>query len=157
MNRFLSHPVVTCCSRVLLGFVFIIASIDKIAAPETFAASIQAYQSVPLAVVNLIAIVLPWVELASGILLAAGVSIRANASIVGVLLAGFLVLIGTAMARGLNIDCGCFGAAHETLIGWPKIIEDTGLLLLAIQLIVYPRSILSLEPPEQLPVPDPQQ
>ena len=146
MKSLFSNPYVTLISRLILGTVFIIASIEKISDPEGFAGSIQAYELMPISIINLLAIVLPWIELVCGLFLVGGILVRANAIVLSGMLIVFMAGISTAMARGLNIDCGCFGSAHATPVGWPRFIEDGGLLVLGVQLYLYPKSALSLQP-----------
>ncbi len=126
------------CARIVLGVVFIVASIDKIAAPDAFAGSIQAYRILPMATINTAALILAWLELLCGIFLLSGFMVKPSALIVSALLAVFLAAMLLAMARGLAIDCGCFGKEHATPLGWMKIAEDTGLLLLGILLWYFP-------------------
>jgi len=66
MQKFLSSPVLQFPVRVLIGLIFVVASIDKIAAPDAFAASIEAYHLVPGSIINLMAIIVPWMELFIG-------------------------------------------------------------------------------------------
>ena len=122
-------------SRVLLGTVFILASIDKIASPAVFAASIEAYRMLPLWSINIAALIVPWLELVCGLFLFGGVYIRGSSSIAGALLAVFIVAISSAILRGLVIDCGCFGAGAVTPVSWMRVIEDAGLLVLAIHVL----------------------
>jgi uncharacterized membrane protein YphA (DoxX/SURF4 family) len=133
---------------VLIGLVFIIASIDKIAAPDAFAASIEAYHLVPTAVINLMAITIPWVELFVGIFLLAGVSLRGSSLLAAVLLGVFSVAIISALLRGLTIDCGCFGKEHATPVSWMKVGEDVGMVIVSL-LIYY------FTAPRGGPVPEP--
>ncbi len=121
-------------ARWILGLVFVVAAIDKIAAPEIFAGSIEAYKILPVPVINLFALVIPWIELLCGLFLLAGVRLRASAFLVSALLVVFLFAIISAIVRNLNIDCGCFGA-HATPVGWKKVAENVALLVLG--LLIY--------------------
>ena len=136
-------------SRFVLGVVFVVAAVDKIAVPEVFAISIEAYRLIPVSLVNIFALVVPWIELLCGVFIIAGVRQRACALILSALLALFIGAIFSAMARDLKIDCGCFGAAHASPVGWPKIAEDAGLLLLA--LFVYRKSLPAEIPADAFP------
>ncbi len=119
-------------ARFVLGIVFVVAAVDKIAVPEVFAVSVEAYQIIPVPLVNLFALVVPWIELLCGIFLLAGVRMRASSLVLGMLLILFIFALLSAMVRGLKIDCGCFGAQHASPVSWGKIGEDLGLLCLAI-------------------------
>ena len=74
-----------------------------------------------------------------------GARSRTCAIIISVLIAVFLGGISWALSHHLNIDCGCFGANHSSPVGIPKILEDAGLLVLAVQLWTFPESALSIE------------
>lgn len=108
LHRVISHPLLISLLRVALGAVFIVASLDKIQNPEAFATSIANYRVLPYTVINGMAIVLPWLEVITGTLLVLGVWVRANTMIVWALLFAFSVAISQALARGLDISCGCF-------------------------------------------------
>ncbi len=89
-----------------------------------FAMSIDAYRMLPETAVLAVARTLPWIELAIGILLVTGIGLR-YVSIVGALiLSVFLGAMAIAHARGLAIDCGCFGAG-EALSGWTLLRDGT--------------------------------
>jgi putative oxidoreductase len=130
LNRLLSNRYPLFLARSVLGTVLIFASIEKIVAPEAFAISVEAYRIVPFPLINLFALFVPWLELLCGVFLLAGHHVRGSALISSVLLAAFALAIISAMARRLNIDCGCFGAAYQAPVGWTRVLEDLGLLLL---------------------------
>ena len=107
-RRILSHPLLIALLRVALGAVFIVASLDKIENPEAFATTIANYRFLPYKFINGMAIVLPWLEVITGTFLVLGVWVRANTMIVWGLLLAFSIAISQALARGLDISCGCF-------------------------------------------------
>ena len=131
-SRILSNVYLMLSCRLVLGSVFIIAAIDKIGAPDAFAENIYAYGLVPYPLINLFALVLPWLELLCGIFLISGMLVRPSAVILSFLLLIFILAIIIALSRHLNIDCGCFGKEHATPVSWEKVLEDIGLLLLGI-------------------------
>lgn len=131
--------------RLVLGFFFIYASVEKIAFPEVFARSIEAYQLMPIVVINIIAIVLPWLELFCGLFLISGLLVRASVFIINCLLLVFITVIITAIFRGLEIDCGCFGSANPAPVSWLRVAEDVGLFILGLILYFFPKSVLSVE------------
>jgi uncharacterized membrane protein YphA (DoxX/SURF4 family) len=117
-------------SRVILGFIFIYAAIDKIYNPATFAKVIYHYRVLPVELINLAAIIMPWLELILGIFLVFGLWIKTSSALAGIFTFIFIILMGSAMARGLNIECGCFSLNPEaSLVGWRRILED--ILMLA--------------------------
>ncbi len=128
----LSNNYVLFVARFVVGIVFIIASIDKIAAADAFAASVHAYELVPDFLVNAAALVIPWLELLCGIFLIVGFKVRASALVILILLVVFTSAMAIALMRGLTIDCGCFGKEHASPVSWIKVLEDIGLALLSI-------------------------
>ena len=118
----------------LVGLVFVLASLHKIVSPEQFAAVVDNYQILPHWLVNIPAVVMPWVELICGLLLLAG-RFRSQSSLV---LAGltlvFIVAISFNMARGVEFDCGCFGSGHTP--PWRVLMRDIGLLLCCLPAMV---------------------
>jgi len=125
----LSHPLLLIACRMLLGMVFVVAAIPKIANPDSFATAVEAYELMPVAAVNLAALFIPWIELICGLFLISGVYLRAGSAILGALLTLFIVAISVAILRGLNINCGCFGDSGGATVGWNKVLEDIGLLI----------------------------
>jgi uncharacterized membrane protein YphA (DoxX/SURF4 family) len=130
MMNLLSNKYLLLAARCILGIVFVFAAIEKIAAPEAFAISVEAYRILPLPVINIFALLVPWLELLCGLFLMAGHHLRGSSLVASILLAGFTLAILSAMARGLTIDCGCFGAAYQTPVTWTRVLEDLGLVIL---------------------------
>lgn len=144
MKKILNNPYLSLAARLLVAFVFIYAAIGKIVDPQTFSKEISNYGILPFFVINLSALILPWLELFSGILLLAGISIKTNALIIGGLLFVFIVAVAIAMAKGLNINCGCF--SHRIVyIGWKKIFENTGLFICCAYIFFFPVKKFTLE------------
>jgi len=144
MKKILNNPYLSLIARLVVSWVFIYAAIGKITDPQTFAKEISNYAVMPTFSINIIALVLPWIELFSGILLATGVRIKANAFITGGLLLVFVILVLSAMFRGLNINCGCF--SHRIVyVGWKKVLENSGLIVLCLYLFFVPVKKFSLE------------
>jgi|FaiFalFF_MnMetaG_3_1042247.scaffolds.fasta_scaffold00213_9 putative oxidoreductase len=126
--------VVAVLLRGVLGMVFLVAAAGKLANPEEFARTIANYQLLPVALVNLPAIVLPWLELVVGMLLIAGVRLRAAATVAALLLGIFTLALISALVRGLDIHCGCFSQTAAERIGWGRVLEDVLLLAAALLL-----------------------
>ena len=97
-------------ARLLMAGIFIYASIDKIAHPAAFAKDVYNYQILPDALINLTALVLPWLELLLGLCLLAGIWLPGAVLTVNGLLLVFLAALVFNLARGLDVNCGCFGA-----------------------------------------------
>jgi uncharacterized membrane protein len=92
---------------------------------------------VPYPFINLVALIIPWIELLCGIFLIGGVYEKPSSALLSLLLALFIVALISALVRGLTIDCGCFGKDHATPVSWMKVVEDVGLLLLGMQIYFF--------------------
>ena len=97
--------------RLILGSVFIYASIDKIFHPDDFAEILYNYKLLPDTLIYVPALFLPWVELIAGSFLIAGVCPRGSSFIINSLLILFIAAISVNLIRGLDFDCGCFTTA----------------------------------------------
>lgn len=104
----------TVAARVVLGAVLLVSGLAKLGDPDAAERAVRAYELVPEWAVGLFAWGLPAVEVALAVLLVAGLAPRVAAwASFGVLLV-FVAGIVSAAARGLQIDCGCFGGGGET-------------------------------------------
>ena len=141
------HALLALCARLYLAFVFLLACYHKILHPQAFAIDIATYQIVPLALVNLMAIVLPWVELASGLTLLGGWRTRAAALLTGGMMVMFIIALSIALHRGLDISCGCFASqgAVEDPISWRTIARDSSWLLLSLYVLVFDRAPIGID------------
>jgi uncharacterized membrane protein YphA (DoxX/SURF4 family) len=118
--------------RLIIGGLFIYAGVIKIADPLGFARDIQNYRILPPAVCLFIALVLPWFEALSGAFLIVGIFKQTSAWLLSFLLAGFIVLVIITMARGLDVDCGCFGSLSRKADG-RLILEDALMLFMILE------------------------
>jgi uncharacterized membrane protein YphA (DoxX/SURF4 family) len=116
--------------EVVLGGLFFYAGLQKVLHPYEFAEAVLAYQLLPEALVGLAVAVLPWMEIAAGFCLAAGLKRRSCLLLLAGLVAVFLVVIFITMARGLKIDCGC-GLFFQRQVGLGAVLEDAVLLIWA--------------------------
>jgi len=99
--------------RLILGTVFIYASYSKIIDPSKFSSTIDLYKATPISINNLVALIVPWVELLIGFGLILNRSIKGSIIISISLFILFIVLLSQAYYRGFTLDCGCFGAADK--------------------------------------------
>lgn len=111
--------------------------------------AVRAYEILPIWLANALGIILPWLEIGAGLLLIIGVGIRFAALFGSLLMVLFIVAIAQAWARGLSIDCGCFGGGGTIDPSQTKYLEeilrDTGLALLGLYLLRYPLTKFALE------------
>lgn len=136
-------------ARLLLAGVWLASGVIKASNLAETEVAVRGYQLLPESLVVPVAAVLPYLEIAVGVLLVLGLATRLAAILSLLLLAAFLVGVISAAARGLSIDCGCFGgggqvAAGDTQYTW-EILRDSGLVLVAGYLLVRPWSLLSAD------------
>jgi putative oxidoreductase len=144
--KYLRHPGVYWAVAIVLGALFVYASLDKIGAPRDFARIVYHYRlagpSAKLGFLpaNLLAVVLPWVEIVCGVLLIVGVCRREAAVITAALLVTFVVAVSWALAHGIDIkNCGCFTVTSEgRSAGIRLILGDVAMLLAAVYVAALP-------------------
>ena len=163
MSALLANPRVQLMFRLLLGALFVYASLDKIASPAAFAKVIYQWQVVGPVPSNLVAVTLPWIELVAGLLLVAGAWKREAALVIALLLVVFIVAAGSVMARGIDVqNCGCVSVAANTApsawppawtkgVGWFLVARNLLLLGVAMALVV----VTPVRRPAPLAVPVP--
>lgn len=120
--------------RLVLGGLFIYAGVVKALDPLDFAQNIRNYRLVGQSLSFIAAVVLPWLEILAGVALAAGIWKRASALIITGLLVFFILLTLVTITRGLDVDCGCFGALSRKS-GFGVVLEDLGMLFMGLVLL----------------------
>jgi uncharacterized membrane protein YphA (DoxX/SURF4 family) len=123
--------------RMVLGAVFIYSGALKIADPVAFAGSVAAYQILPYFGSYLTAAVLPFLELSCGLMLVLGYRVRCSALLITVMNLVFMVALGSAIVRGLDIDCGCFKQGGEKTTPWTALGRDVVLLAMTVYVLKY--------------------
>jgi putative oxidoreductase len=139
MTGVLTRTPVRRGAQIILGLLFLLASLAKIVDVSSLASQVHNFRLLPFGSEHLVAMTLPWIEFVAGLALVLNIRPRAGAWVAGVLLAGFTAGIVLAMARGLNFECGCFGTADGTRVGWIKLGENLGMLALAVVGSLRPR------------------
>lgn len=122
---------------LIVGGVFLLAAWPKLLDPGAFALSVFRYQVLPDAAINLVALILPWLELicATALLAAPRWRVAAGTLIIG-MLAVFTVLLISTITRGISISCGCFSVdAEAATIGWSNVIRNVVLVALTCLLV----------------------
>jgi len=143
------QPWLTLLGRILLGGVLLLAGYLKAKSPAEAQMAVRAYKLLPISVANIFGLALPWLEIGGGILLIVGLAVRYSAIFGGLLMLLFVGAISQAWARGLSIDCGCFGGGGQVAAGHTKylqeILRDLGLTLTAIFLYLNPHGKFGLD------------
>jgi uncharacterized membrane protein YphA (DoxX/SURF4 family) len=134
--------------RLGLGGLFLWTGWQKLVEPGAFAASIANYRVLPEALVGASAVGLPVLELVVGVALLLPTYARGAAVIVAALLGVFAVAMAQSKLRGIDVDCGCFGAGNESQVSWLKVTVNVGLAMLAVW---TSRARLSLPSPNKKP------
>ena len=143
------QPWIGLIARLILGGVLFVAGYLKIDKADISQMAVRSYEMLPISIANLLGLVLPPVEIALGALLILGALTRVVAALGGFTMFIFIIAIAQAWARGLNIDCGCFGgggsvAAEDTRY-LQEILRDLGLVFLAAYLVRYPLTKFSID------------
>ncbi|MFF0313913.1 MauE/DoxX family redox-associated membrane protein [Micromonospora sp. NPDC005252] len=144
------RPWLSTAARLGLAAVWLVAGASKVGDLAASGRAVNAYQVLPYDVATVIGAALPFVELALGVLLLLGLATRLSAAISVALLLVFIAGISSAWARGLAIDCGCFGSGGQLAEGQapsylPEILRDLGFLVLAGFLAIWPRTPVSVD------------
>jgi len=148
------QPVITLLARLVLGGVLFAAGGLKVFKPTESANAVAAYKLMPTELAHLIGYALPWLEVAIGLLLILGIMVRPAAILSGLIMVVFIGAIASVWARGMLIDCGCFGGGGEidpSLASqvrrtyFIEIMRDLGLALTALYLYFFPYGKLSFE------------
>jgi uncharacterized membrane protein YphA (DoxX/SURF4 family) len=131
--------IASIAARATLAVAFIWACLHKIAGPSEFAMQVATYQILPLSLVNLQAIALPWVELLTGVLLVLGLWTRPAALVTCGMNAMFIAAIAMALAADLQLQCGCFSSADAGHEMSPDLLVRDALFFAAGALLVARR------------------
>ncbi len=145
MKKLLNNEYVLLICRIIVGLMFIVVGVGKIANPEEFAKEIANYQILPYLFVNITAIIIPWIELFAGILLLLGVQTKSSSIVIAVMTVVFTIAVIIAIAKGLNIECGCYSNIASQQVGLPKVLENIGLLILTFIIILSDNKKFSLK------------
>jgi putative oxidoreductase len=135
----LQNSWVELASRWVLGLTFLYASYSKILSPADFAKIIYGYGLFPASLINLIAIIIPFLELVAALALILGVYPRSAAIILNALLVAFIILISINLIRGHEFNCGCFALedSADQISSSSTIVRDLIFLALGLQVLLY--------------------
>ncbi|MGA2400987.1 MAG: MauE/DoxX family redox-associated membrane protein [Syntrophobacteraceae bacterium] len=133
IKRAITSEYLSFALRLYLGYFFIYASLSKIPYPAQFAEAIANYGLIPYVFLNLQAVILPWIELITGLFLIIGFKSRTSVIVIGLLLIIFDVMILINMYQGAPIACGCYDTVGEP-IGWKKVLENALMFVFSVQI-----------------------
>jgi putative oxidoreductase len=134
----LKNRIIHRAIRWALAAVFIYAGIKKLAAPQAFADSIATFAILPKSLINLVALSLPPLEIIAGIAIITGPQRRPALLALTVLTVIFIIALSAAIARGIPVDCGCFGSGKPSVsAAWVALSRD--IVILAAALVAYLR------------------
>lgn len=138
LRQIVMSKVTALVLRLYVGGFFLYASMSKIPYPAQFAEATASYRLVPYWLLNLGAVILPWLEFVCGLFLVIGFMSRASAILIGCMIVLFNIMVLINMAWGAPIGCGCYDTVGEP-IGWKKIAENVIMLLFTIQIYYFDR------------------
>jgi putative oxidoreductase len=122
-----SRGVIRLC-QILIGLLFAWSGLAKLGDIQSFADQVHNFRIMPVALEHLVAMTLPWIELVASLALVLGIRARPAAVLVTLLLAVFTLGVAQAMVRGLDFECGCFGTADGTTVGFKKLGQNLVML-----------------------------
>jgi uncharacterized membrane protein YphA (DoxX/SURF4 family) len=132
ISRFFYHS-----ARLVLGVIFIYASYDKILNPKAFAEVIYNYQILPNGLINVTAIFLPWLEILMGVFLIVGFWMPGTILWCNILLVVYIGALCFNLARGIDVNCGCFSTTKGSSISIETILWDAAFLVLSVYLLFF--------------------
>lgn len=139
LQSIVNNSWIELAARWILGLTFIYASLHKILSPTDFAKIVYGYDLFPEIFINLIAIIIPFMELVTGLALIIGFYPRSAAVIINGLLLAFIVVLSINLIRGHEFDCGCFSAHQSGHSSSPEvnIVRDIIYFILGLQVILF--------------------
>lgn len=145
MRRVIDDDYLTLLFRFIIGLTFIFAAYYKIVEPSDFAKSIWYYHMLPGKLINLMALIMPWVELLCGLGLIFGVYYRGSVLLINIMMVMFIIALSYAVINGISIDCGCFKASKAgTDSAKATLWRDLGMMILTVQLLISRSKALML-------------
>ena len=126
-------------ARWILGLTFIYASYHKILAPADFAKIVYGYDLFPYDAINLIAIILPFIELIAGLALILGIYSRPAVLMINGMLMAFIIILSVNLIRGHEFNCGCFSVKESGYLSsaGPTLVRDIIYLMLGLHVFLF--------------------
>jgi len=121
--------------RVILGLLFLYSGINKIVAPQSFAETIHNFRLAPQWAEMALAYWLPWMETLCGLALLTRIGYSGALMNLSIMLFGFTTVLVSAMLRGLDVSCGCFGPDSASWPNWLAVLRNCLLLAIVFGLV----------------------
>jgi hypothetical protein len=138
-NKFFGNRYVILIFRVLLAVTFLVSSFGKLVDIERYSvAMVYNFDILPGPLAIVFGWALPFLELACALSLLFGVLTRLSALGVALLSTSFFITKGILLSRGVDVECGCFGAIGSTMASW-SIYLDPALFVLSVTILFSPR------------------
>lgn len=142
--------IVSFVIRILMGGIFLIAGLAKIADPVRFMLTLREFDLFPRVIIPFLAVYLPWLELLLGLSLVLGLLYRTSALILAFLNFLFMLAILSVISRGIVVDCGCFGLLGDALklpdmADWKAVIRNLLFTGMCVYIFRVKQTVLSLE------------
>jgi uncharacterized membrane protein YphA (DoxX/SURF4 family) len=132
-KRAMIKDYLTILIRLIVGGIFIYASIDKIVNPGQFARIVYNYHLLPSELVNVFALILPWVEFICGLAIILGIYYEGSVLIMNLMVLSFIIALGINYFRGVSLECGCFTVSSKAKGAiLDLLIRDFGLIALTL-------------------------
>ena len=149
MSGFLNwrgHAWFALAARLYLAYVFLLACWFKILDPSEFALSVATYQFLPLSLINITALVMPWAELLAGAMMVLGLRVRAAALLICGMMVIFMIALAWALYQGLDLSCGCFASSSDAdPISMLTMLRDAAWLALGVYVLIFDRNPIGVD------------
>jgi putative oxidoreductase len=140
------HTWLALATRLYLAYVFLFACWFKIVDPAAFALSVATYQFLPLWLINITALVMPWAELLAGAMMVLGFRVRAAALLICGMMVVFMIALAWALNQGLDMSCGCFASSSDAdPISGLTMLRDAAWLALGMYVLVFDRNPIGID------------
>ncbi len=141
MKAILDNPWLELTARWFLALTFFYACYSKIFDPGYFAKIIYGYDFFPEYTINLMAIIVPWLELIAALSLISGIYLRSGALLITAMLILYIIVLSINLVRGYQFDCGCFPADSSHIGSTPwLLIRDVFYLILGFFILCFKNS-----------------
>ena len=132
-------------ARLAAGFILVLASLDKLGGAEKFSKMVENYHALPPELIPLAAVVIPWLELFTGLCLCLGFKTRGAALVFCALMVVYSTALAVNLANGVDMYCGCFSMeSSEKISGW-TVARDLGFLILGLAALLGPKTYAALD------------